>query len=115
MAGRSKNKKKLVRLETEFRSDGKTLNISTNEDGKAMITITEGDFTVTFQASDEQTDRIRFFFWDNYRKHHVWKTKDQKKAERLKTIEPVSLPNEISWEAVEFPSLPDFGVASFIE
>jgi hypothetical protein len=115
MAGRSKNKKKLVRLETEFKSDGKTLNISTDEDGKATITVTDGDTTMTFQASDEQTDHIRFFFWDNYRKHNVWRTKDQKKAERLKTQESVPPSKGISWEDIEFPSLSDFGVDSFIK
>ncbi|MGV8095991.1 MAG: hypothetical protein AB2L24_29415 [Mangrovibacterium sp.] len=115
MAGRNKNEKKLVRLATEFKSDGKTLNISTDEEGKATITITESDSIVTFQASDEQTDRIRFFFWDNYRKHHMWRTKDQKKAERLKTQESVPPSKGITYERIEFPSFPDFNIDSFIK
>lgn len=83
MRARDMKKQKKINQKQQYTSKGKTLDVSFNDDGDCTIAIQfEGD-SMFFEIPEELTEPLRLLFWDNYRRLHVWKTKAQKKAEKL--------------------------------
>lgn len=102
-------KQKQTSLNQSYTRDGKTLNVSFNPDGDCTITIKYADSEISFEIPEPLTDSLRLLFWDNYRRHHIWKTKAQKKEEKrqeaLNLLDHVK--EDISYDDIIFP---DFGI-----
>lgn len=102
-----KKNQKVVSRAIEIVSDDKKLRISFDGNGIPAITLSDGDSALEFQPTEAQTNIIRLFFWDNYRRRNIWQTKAQRKKEGL--IQTV-YPDELIIETIEFPSNLDFGI-----
>lgn len=107
MAGRNK-KKKVHTYTVELNDETKTLKISFDEKGDCKIMILNSDFETTFNIPESSTHQVRLLFFDNYKRHHVWKTRNQRKAERmLENIQDVQISNDIVFPDLNFDILPD--------
>jgi hypothetical protein len=99
MAGRKSKKTPIHSI--ELKDGNKTMTISFDEKGDCKIIISSGYFGMIFNICEELTHLVRLLFWDNYRRHHVWKTKKQLKAEKLlENVQPVQ---DISFDNDIFP------------
>ncbi len=109
MAGRNK-KKKTYRYYIELKDGDKNMTISFDEKGDCEILIQSGDSETTFNIPEPLTDSIRLLFWDNHRRLHVWKTRNQRKAERLlehtQTMQNIEISNDIIFPDISLDILP---------
>jgi len=100
-----KKQKKLTKLEIEFKTENRSLTVSTDANGVGKILIISEKSTAEFQLTKEQINSLRLFLWDNHRRHNIWKTKAQRKAEGLiQVLHPTESsfqPQEINFEPVQ--------------
>lgn len=90
MAGRKKDKATTRAIQIES-SEAVLLKIVFDEEGKADITISDKGSTLNFKATETQTEIIRTSFWQNFKRHNVWKTKAQKRQEALDSFDPETI------------------------
>lgn len=110
MAGRNKNKKE-TKHSIELKNEDKTMKIIFDDKGDCKIMLSSVDFEMAFNIPEELTHQVRLMFYDNYKRHHVWKTHNQRKAEILlehvKTIEDIQISNDIIPIDLSIDILPD--------
>ena len=90
MAGRNKEKVTARAIQIES-SEGVLLKIIFDEEGEAEIVVMNKGSQLNFKATKVQTDIIRSSFWQNFKRHNVWKTKAQKRQEALDLFDPETI------------------------
>jgi hypothetical protein len=85
MAG-TRNEKATTRAIQIESAEGILLKIVFDEEGKANINISDKSSTLNFKATETQTEIIRTSFWDNFRRHNIWRSKAEKKETRRQAV-----------------------------